>query len=909
MGLFLYTTFVIFLVIFIKTITTSENNGIDSSNKQINLGVLTASELSSKRLELYLNAAKYALQGYRLNNERVVNYTLTSHLKSFNDQSSSCDLGADFYFQVRDLRDKNITDAAIVILRNSNYIKTAKFVLSAVKIPIYLAYLNNNDQDYKKYFLLNALINEFWWFRKVLFIVESYDYFNGFARTFYERRIKVKVFLITSCKIDTKILARYIQSYKMFVVNVRENVWSDIFKIAQKLDKFRFATTWIFTSYTFRELLANRQFWNSAISKSRSKSTFLAINETFESSKLWKEVKNDKMFNFSQLIYELEQSCNNKTFGKECIEGLSFTSGLISAIKYLIKNDKVIEKSEDNFIKEIKFQTSTPSLVMFVKNQWEVVGNFSPTSYINKGLNLMVDPNLKNVFLSIFRGSLISQNFTIFAQKGYPFLNKNNDGIYADIINELQKQLSFHYEFVTNETKSDIRIERFSRIKQKHGNIVHLFYENLETGILTNLSSSPNIVNQIMHLIKWNELKYLVLIFGVMFCSSAFLLSSLPRQTPFSSSKESRGPIYDIEIFTLVEFVLLPFLHLTPSRASHFLTNNILNLVWLAIALSWYVYLRSKITAHLISTSSLPKVVQLEHLQDIRHNLDFRYERGLEPILDSLEKDLWWFNFTEKVNGNKLLDNYWSLEGIQKGGKGQLALITSEYSLMSRISKPPCHLINPNEDTEWNDILRKHNILPPKEEKKEEEIEIVEPTAEEKLSSLNIDKLNELEDEIDDEDEKIFEEYKRKRIQEMMEAQKAAKFGSVLEISKAQYVTEVNEAGEEIWVVVFIYNNRVKTCKYIDEYLRIIAQLHPYVKFVKGVSEVMIQNYPDKNLPTLFIYKNGDMKARFIGNASFGDSLKTCAAFEQLLVKKEVLNETLVQPEEKNNYKDDSDSD
>lgn len=62
--------------------------------------------------------------------------------------------------------------------------------------------------------------------------------------------------------------------------------------------------------------------------------------------------------------------------------------------------------------------------------------------------------------------------------------------------------------------------------------------------------------------------------------------------------------------------------------------------------------------------------------------------------------------------------------------------------------------------------------------------------------------------------------------------------------------------------------------------MRVIAQLHPYVKFVKGVSEVMIQNYPDKNLPTIFIYKNGEMKQRFIGSASFGDNLKNCSGIK-----------------------------
>jgi hypothetical protein len=34
-----------------------------------------------------------------------------------------------------------------------------------------------------------------------------------------------------------------------------------------------------------------------------------------------------------------------------------------------------------------------------------------------------------------------------------------------------------------------------------------------------------------------------------------------------------------------------------------------------------------------------------------------------------------------------------------------------------------------------------------------------------------------------------------------------AKYGSVKEISKVDYVTEVNQAGEGVWVVLHVYKN------------------------------------------------------------------------------------------------------
>ncbi len=44
---------------------------------------------------------------------------------------------------------------------------------------------------------------------------------------------------------------------------------------------------------------------------------------------------------------------------------------------------------------------------------------------------------------------------------------------------------------------------------------------------------------------------------------------------------------------------------------------------------------------------------------------------------------------------------------------------------------------------------------------------------------------------------------------EMMEAQKLARFGDVREISKEDWVREVNKAGDGVWVVIHVYKNRL----------------------------------------------------------------------------------------------------
>ncbi|XP_032812316.2 phosducin-like protein 3 isoform X2 [Petromyzon marinus] len=179
---------------------------------------------------------------------------------------------------------------------------------------------------------------------------------------------------------------------------------------------------------------------------------------------------------------------------------------------------------------------------------------------------------------------------------------------------------------------------------------------------------------------------------------------------------------------------------------------------------------------------------------------------------------------------------------------------------------------DPNEDTEWNSILRKHGIIPQKEEPKEEEEETTaqQQSVVKNYDDMTIDEFDELEDELNEEDERVIEMYRQKRLAEWKAQQIKNKFGDVLEISGQDYVHEVTKAGPDIFVVLHLYKQGIPLCALINQHLTALARKFPDTKFLKSISTTCIPNYPDKNLPTIFVYKDGDIRAQFIGPLVFG---------------------------------------
>ncbi|XP_067419668.1 phosducin-like protein 3 isoform X2 [Emydura macquarii macquarii] len=183
---------------------------------------------------------------------------------------------------------------------------------------------------------------------------------------------------------------------------------------------------------------------------------------------------------------------------------------------------------------------------------------------------------------------------------------------------------------------------------------------------------------------------------------------------------------------------------------------------------------------------------------------------------------------------------------------------------------------DPNADTEWNDILRKKGILPSKEKLKEQEEAVEEQQTLQQKSvvktyeDMTLEELEENEDEFNEEDEQAVRMYRQQRIAEWKAIQIKNKFGEVLEISGQDYVQEVTKAGKGIWVILHLYKQGIPLCTLINQHLSGLARKFPDVKFTKAISTTCIPNYPDRNLPTIFIYFEGDIKAQFVGPLVFG---------------------------------------
>jgi len=196
---------------------------------------------------------------------------------------------------------------------------------------------------------------------------------------------------------------------------------------------------------------------------------------------------------------------------------------------------------------------------------------------------------------------------------------------------------------------------------------------------------------------------------------------------------------------------------------------------------------------------------------------------------------------------------------------------------------------DPNEDTEWNDVLRAKGIIPdkPKENEISEDdiISMMEKTIKQKsgvkeYEDMTLDELAEFEDE---EEERILEQYRRERMAQIKALQSKSNFGDVRDISAEDYVAQVNKAGEGIWVVLHLYKQGIPLCALINQYLVALAGKFPTVKFLRSISTTCIPNYPDQNLPTVFVYHEGEMKASLAGPHHFRGMNMTSDEFEFLL--------------------------
>lgn len=101
-----------------------------------------------------------------------------------------------------------------------------------------------------------------------------------------------------------------------------------------------------------------------------------------------------------------------------------------------------------------------------------------------------------------------------------------------------------------------------------------------------------------------------------------------------------------------------------------------------------------------------------------------------------------------------------------------------------------------SEDTEFNDALRKHGILPPIEPEPSSPSPPASPTLSDLLGDMSPTQLREIgEDTKDDEIERLAEEFRRHHLKQLKNDENA-RFGRVYPIGRDDYTREVTEASK-----------------------------------------------------------------------------------------------------------------
>ena len=108
-------------------------------------------------------------------------------------------------------------------------------------------------------------------------------------------------------------------------------------------------------------------------------------------------------------------------------------------------------------------------------------------------------------------------------------------------------------------------------------------------------------------------------------------------------------------------------------------------------------------------------------------------------------------------------------------------------------------------------------------------------------------------------------------------AQFRNRFGDVVEITKADWIRDVTDCSKSCWVAVHLYENSVVECSLVEEAMLSLAARFKYVKFLKIRASQAVENWPERNLPTIFFYSEGELKTQLLTLKSIGGKTMTPA--------------------------------
>ena len=187
-----------------------------------------------------------------------------------------------------------------------------------------------------------------------------------------------------------------------------------------------------------------------------------------------------------------------------------------------------------------------------------------------------------------------------------------------------------------------------------------------------------------------------------------------------------------------------------------------------------------------------------------------------------------------------------------------------------------------------NDILRAHKIIPeappsPTPIIQQALLEAHQRSHDTRLEDKDIDELHELEDE---EDEAFLERYRQQRLAELSTLQKTTVHGQVYPLQKPDYTRDVTEASSKCFVLVHLTSSRGTNVEsnLLTELWRELARKYADLKLCEMRADLCIEGYPERNTPTVLVYKDGDIRRQIVTLAEFNGPRTRIADLERMLL-------------------------
>ena len=117
-------------------------------------------------------------------------------------------------------------------------------------------------------------------------------------------------------------------------------------------------------------------------------------------------------------------------------------------------------------------------------------------------------------------------------------------------------------------------------------------------------------------------------------------------------------------------------------------------------------------------------------------------------------------------------------------------------------------------------------------------------------------------------------------------------FNQVYPLQKPDYSKDVTEASNKAFVLVHLTSslgNNVQS-RLLTELWREMARKFGDIKFCEMRADMCIEGYPERNTPTILVYRNGDIKKQVVTLKELGGEQTTVKGMSCLLKRSQYID-------------------